>query len=82
MLIDVAYVGNHAVKLIMLADLNQARPLTAAELALPAAQRPTLDQRRPIRGFRSISAVLPAAFSNYHALQFKFERRFSKRPDD
>jgi Carboxypeptidase regulatory-like domain/TonB dependent receptor-like, beta-barrel/TonB-dependent Receptor Plug Domain len=78
MLLDVAYVGNHAVKLILLADLNQARPLTAAEVALPAAQRPTLDQRRPIQGFRTISAVLPVAFSNYHALQVKFERRFSK----
>jgi len=78
MLIDIAYVGNHAVKLILLADLNQARPLTSAELALAAAQRPTLDQRRPIQGFRSISAVLPAAFSNYHALQVKFEKRFSK----
>jgi hypothetical protein len=77
MLIDVAYVGNHAVKQVLLADYNQARPLTAAEFALPAAQRPTLDQRRPISGFRSISAVLPAAFSNYHALQIKFERRFS-----
>jgi hypothetical protein len=52
--------------------------LTSAELALPAAQRPTLDQRRPIPGFRTISGVLPAAFSNYNALQVKFERRFSK----
>ena len=78
MLLDVAYVGNHAVKLILLADYNQARPLTTAELALPAAQRPSLDVRRPISGFRSISATLPAAYSNYHALQVKFERRFSK----
>lgn len=78
MLLDVAYVGNHAVKLMLLADYNQARPLTTAELALPAAQRPTLDARRPIQGFRSISGVLPAAYSNYHALQVKFERRFSK----
>lgn len=78
MLLDVAYVGNHAVKLLLLADYNQARPLTAAELALPAAQRPALDARRPISGFRSISATLPAAYSNYHALQVKFERRFSK----
>jgi hypothetical protein len=78
MLLDVAYVGNHAIKMVMLADVNQARPLTAAELLLPAAQRPTLDQRRPISGFRSISGVLPAAFSNYHALQIKFERRFAK----
>ncbi len=57
---------------------NQARPLTLSELALPAAQRPTLDQRRPIQGFRSISAVLPVAFSNYNTLQIKFERRFAK----
>lgn len=78
MLLDVAYVGNHALKMILLADYNQARPLTAAELALPAAQRPSLDARRPIQGFRSISATLPAAYSNYHALQVKFERRFSK----
>jgi hypothetical protein len=78
MLLDIAYVGNHAVKMVLLADANQARPLTTAELALPASQRPTLDQRRPINGFRSISAVLPAAFSNYNALQIKFERRFSK----
>jgi hypothetical protein len=77
MLIDIAYVGNHGVKEVLLADLNQARPLTLAELALPAAQRPTLDQRRPIPGFKTISAVLPAAFSNYNALQVKFERRFS-----
>ncbi len=78
MLLDVAYVGNHSLKLLLLADYNQARPLTTAELALPAAQRPTLDARRPISGFRSISANLPAAYSNYHALQVKFERRFSK----
>jgi Carboxypeptidase regulatory-like domain/TonB dependent receptor-like, beta-barrel/TonB-dependent Receptor Plug Domain len=86
MLVDVAYVGNHAVKLILLADLNQARPVTAEELRLsllPTSDPnrrplPALDSRRPIQGFRSISAVLPAAFSNYHALQVKFERRFSK----
>jgi len=77
MLLEIAYVGNHGVKEVLLADLNQARPLTKAELTLPAAQRPTLDQRRPIPGFRTISAVLPAAFSFYDALQVKFERRFS-----
>jgi hypothetical protein len=78
MLVDVAYVGNHAVKLMLLADYNQARPLTTAELALPAAQRPSLDARRPIPGFRSISGVLPSAYSNYHALQVKLERRFAQ----
>jgi hypothetical protein len=71
MLIDVAYVGNHAIKLVLLADLNQARPNNPGETLL-------VNARRPISGFRSISAVLPAAFSNYNALQVKFERRFSK----
>ncbi len=75
---DVAYVGNRAKNLVILADYNQARPLTVAELALPAAQRPSLQARRPIAGFGSISAVLPKGFSNYNALQFKLERRFSR----
>jgi len=67
----VAYVGNHAIKLVMLVDLNQARPNNPGETLL-------VNSRRPISGFRSISTVLPAAFSNYQALQVKFERRFSK----
>ncbi|HKQ78279.1 MAG TPA: TonB-dependent receptor [Blastocatellia bacterium] len=71
MLIDVAYVGNHAVKQVLLADLNQARPNNIGE-------NTPLNDRRPIRGFGSISAVLPAGDSNYHALQVKFERRFSR----
>ena len=82
--LDVAYVGNRALDTVLLADLNQARPITAAELAasqLPPATRvplPTLAQRRSIPGFGSISAVLPEGFSNYNALQVKFERRFSR----
>jgi hypothetical protein len=78
MVLDVAYVGNRAKNLVILADSNQARPVTAAELLLPAAQRPTLQARRPIQGFGSISAVLPKGFSNYNALQVKLERPFSK----
>ncbi|MEJ7712291.1 MAG: hypothetical protein WKF84_21135 [Pyrinomonadaceae bacterium] len=45
---------------------------------MPAAQRPSLQDRRPIQGFGSISSALPAGFSNYHALQAKFERRFAR----
>jgi hypothetical protein len=56
---------------VLLADLNEARPNNPGETLL-------VNARRPISGFRSISAVLPAAFSNYNALQVKFERRFSK----
>jgi len=71
--VDVAYVGNHAVKMILLADLNQARPPLPGENAAA-----TLQARRPIPNFGSISAVLPAAFSNYHALQVKYEWRFAR----
>lgn len=78
LVLDVAYVGNRARDLVLLADLNQARPLTPAEFALPAAQRPSLQARRPIAGFGSISAVLPEGFSEYNALQVKLERRFSR----
>ncbi len=66
--VDVAYVGNHGVKLSMLADINQARPPVAGE-----DPNATLPARRPIQGFGTISAVLPQAFSNYHAFQGKFE---------
>ncbi|MDQ3132671.1 MAG: TonB-dependent receptor, partial [Acidobacteriota bacterium] len=78
MVLDVAYVGNKAKNLVILADLNQARPLSVAEFALPAAQRPSLQARRPIVGFGTISSVLPEGFSSYNALQVKLERRFSQ----
>lgn len=78
LVLDVAYVGNRADNLVILADFNQARPLMPAEFALPAAQQPSLQARRPIPGFGTISAVLPEGFSNYNALQVKLERRFAR----
>ena len=84
-LVDIAYVGNRGVDLPILVDFNQARPLTAAELALPAAQRPSLLDRRPIQSVTipgngavrvgNITAVLPDGFSNYNGLQVKVEHR-------
>ncbi len=76
MLLDVAYVGNKGVKLPMLGDLNQARPVTAAELQ--SGVIPTLAARRPFQGFDTISANFPGGFSNYHALQVKFVYRNSQ----
>ncbi len=83
MVLDVAYVGNRVKDSVLLADLNQARPVTSAELAAfnanPTANPlPSLAARRAITGFGSISAVLPEGFSNYNALQIKLERRFTK----
>ena len=76
--LDVAYVGNRSKDTVLLGDFNQARPLTEAEALLPASQQPSLQARRPIPNFGSISAVLPEGFSTYNALQIKLERRFSK----
>lgn len=79
-LIDVAYVGNHALKFPLLADLNQA----AVPTSIPAT---SLFSRRPIKTINTIngpiaggtiSAVLPAGFSNYNALQLKLEHRFNR----
>ena len=62
-------------KLPLLGDLNQARPVTAAELAATGSPLATLDARRPIQGFGNITAVVPTGFSNYNALQVRFEHR-------
>ncbi|MGH9835912.1 MAG: TonB-dependent receptor, partial [Blastocatellia bacterium] len=85
LLLDVAYVGNHSIKLIALGDYNQARPVTAEEIrlsTLPASDPnrralPSIDSRRPIAGFGFIQASFNGGYANYHALQIKLERRFS-----
>jgi hypothetical protein len=71
-LLDVAYVGNHSVKLMILGDYNQARPNNAND---PAAGTP-LQARRPIPGFSFIQVSFPGGNANYHSLQVKVERRF------
>ena len=71
-LVEAAYAGNHAVKLVMLADLNQARPPFANENV-----NATLNSRRPYSGYGTISTVLPAGFSTYHSLQVRVEHRAS-----
>ncbi len=71
-LLDVAYVGNHSVKLIVLGDYNQARPNNPTDPAAGTA----LQARRPIPGFSFIQASFPGGNANYHSLQVKVERRF------
>lgn len=73
--VDVAYVGNRGVKLPLLGDLNQARPVTDAELAATGTPLATLQARRPIQGFGNITATVPTGFSSYNALQLRFEHR-------
>jgi hypothetical protein len=72
LLIDVAYVGTHGTKLMVLGDWNQARP------AAPG-QTLTVDQRRPIPGYSFIQIAYNGNSSAYNALQTKVEKRYNNR---
>nr|WP_254061431.1 TonB-dependent receptor [Granulicella sp. L60] len=74
---EVSYVGEHGVKLQVLADLNQAAPN-----ALTATCNPTttsgclnLQSRRPIHNFTGIEETIPEGFLSYNGLQTKLEHR-------
>lgn len=69
LLVDVAYVGNRSVGLMILGDYNQARPNN------PGQNLPIL-QRRPIPGFDFIQISWGGGFSVYHGMQLKVEKRY------
>src|SRR5262249_12072082 len=68
MLVDVAYVGNKADDLLMVANYNQAAVNNAAG-TIPLAAR------RPIPTFGDITYVFNGGKSRYNALQAKYEWR-------
>ena len=68
MLVDVAYVGNHADNLLLFANINQAAPNNAAGTL-------SLQSRRPIPGFADITYPFDGGKSEYRALQMKYEWR-------
>src|SRR3984957_12948446 len=76
---EVSYVGEHGVKIQVLADLNQseANPVTATCNASgePGSNSGCLSvaARRPIPTFTTIEETLPARFLNYNGLQTKPE---------
>jgi len=71
LLVDVAYIGNRSRNLVILGDFNQARPNNAGE-DVP------LQGRRPIQGYQFIQAAFDGGKANYHALQIKVERRYTR----
>ncbi len=71
LLVDVAYIGNRSRNLVILGDFNQARPNNANE-DIP------LQARRPIQGYQFIQAAFDGGKADYHALQVKVERRYSR----
>jgi hypothetical protein len=78
---EAAYVGEHGVKLQVLADLNQAAPQTVTATCnasgLPGSTSTCLSvaARRPIPSFTTIEESLSQGFLNYNALQTKLEHR-------
>jgi hypothetical protein len=68
MLLDVAYVGNKATDLLLVANYNQAAPNNAAG-TIPLASR------RPIPTWGDITYVFNGGRSRYDALQVKYEWR-------
>jgi hypothetical protein len=60
-ILDLAYVGNHGVKLLEFANANQ--------------KNPALNFARPYPTFGDITAALNSSYSNYNSLQFRYEQR-------
>ena len=70
LLVDVAYIGNKSDHLMILGDLNQARPNNPGENTL-------LQLRRPIQTYQFIQSAFDGGRADYRALQVKVERRWS-----
>ncbi len=75
--LEVAYVGEHGLKLQVLGDLNQAAPnaITATCNATITSGCLPIANRRPIGNFTTIEETLPAGLLYYNALQTKLEHR-------
>jgi hypothetical protein len=71
LLVDFGYVGNRTNNLIILADINQARPNAAGE-------NTALQLRRPISNFSFIQGSIAQGKAKYDSFQLKVERRFSQ----
>ncbi|MEQ1763949.1 MAG: TonB-dependent receptor [Pyrinomonadaceae bacterium] len=70
LLIDAGYVGNRTKDLIILGDINQARPNNAGESL-------SIQARRPRSNFSFIQGSLGIGEAQYDSFQLKVERRFS-----
>ena len=74
--VEATYVGNEGRHLIRQPDINQASfAALAANAALPAAQRLSVNALRPYKGFSQIRMRLSDANSNYNGLQLYAAKR-------
>jgi hypothetical protein len=77
---EVSYIGEHGLKIQVLADYNQANanPVTAtcnATVTTGCVNLLNQNQGRPLKTFTTIEETLPAGFLSYNALQTKLEHR-------
>lgn len=72
-LVDIAYVGNRANRLLLFANFNQAQPNQPGQ-SLALAQR---QNTRPYPTFGDITYNWNGGFSDYHSLQVRLEKRYS-----
>ena len=68
--LDVGYIGNRSRNIMILGDLNQARPNANGE-------NTPLQARRPIQGYQFIQTAFDGGKGDYRALQVKVERRYT-----
>jgi hypothetical protein len=69
--LDVGYVGNHDVGLMILADANQAVPNSLG-------QNLSVNARRPFANFTTVEEAYAGGFGSYNGLQTKLEKRYSR----
>lgn len=69
--LDLGYVGSHALHVSILGDFNQANPNAPG-------QNVPLQLRRPISNFNAIEIAFAGGFLEYHALEAKLEKKFSR----
>lgn len=68
-IVDIAYVGNHSVKLAEVANFNQANP------AWGRINGPNSNYVRPYSNLANIIYTFNGAMGNYNALQARYEQR-------
>ncbi|SEB50477.1 TonB-dependent receptor [Terriglobus roseus] len=66
-MLDLAYVGNNSGNLIIINDINQARPNAVGE-------NTNVELRRPNQAYSSIAATLPYGYGNYNSLQARVQK--------